>query len=135
MNVPNHSQAARISNDIRRIQHWQANQTTPWSEVYSSWTGNSYGGQVQTDLGGDVSYSLWHWDTEIARITFRQDEITRVAFNARYISVTTRGFQRRITDGLQRAGFDTNLIEHELALPTHSRGLVEYLTDRHGRTL
>lgn len=135
MNVPNHAQAAHISNDLRRIQRWQANQTTPWSDVHSSWQGNSYGGYVITEIGGDVSYVLMHWSTEIARITFRQDEITRVVFNARYISVTTSGFQRRIADGLSRTGFDTNLIEHELAQPTGYRGMVEYLTDRHGRTL
>ena len=143
MNVPNHTQAARIARDIRRMQHWQKEQATPWSDVHTSWSGNSYGGYclTQTVEGANhapttaVVYRLFHWNTEIATIEFREDEITRVSFLARYISTTTRGFQGRILQGLQQAGFDTDEIVHELALPTHQRGFVSYLTDRFGRSL
>lgn len=143
MNVPNHTQVARITQDIRRIQHWQKNQSTPWSDVRTSWSGNSYGGYclTQTVEGANgapttaIVYHLFHWNTEISEIQFREDEITRVTFLARYISTTTRGLQGRILKALQQAGFDTNLIVSELDLPTHQRGEVTYLTDRHGRTL
>lgn len=143
MNVPNHAQVARIASDIRRMAHWQYNQSTPWSDVHTTWNGNSYSGYclTQTVEGANgapttaIVYHLFHWNTEIATIEFREDEITRVTFLARYISSTTRGFQGRILRGLQQAGFDTNLIVEELALPTHHRGTVTYLTDRHGRTL
>ena len=143
MNVPNHAQSARITRDIRRMQQWQRDQSTPWSDVHTSWSGNSYSGYCLTETveGANkaaitaVVYHLFHWSTEIATIEFREDEITRVSFLARYISTTTRGFQGRILQGLQQAGFDTNEIVHELALPTDQRGAVTYLTDRFGRSL
>lgn len=142
-NIPNHSQSARISNDIRRMQSWQKNQNTPWSDIHSSWSGNSYSAYnlTQSVEGANgapttaIVYHLIHWSTEIATIEFREDEITRVTFDARYISTTTRQYQRRIVDALSRSGFDTNLLEAELKLSTHHRGTVSYLTDIHGRTL
>ena len=143
MNIPNHTQSAHIARDIRRMQQWQRNQSTPWSDVHISWSGNSYGAYCLTQTVGGangapttaVVYHLIHWSTEIASIEFRADEITRVSFLASYISTTTRGFQSRILQGLQQAGFDTNEIVHELALPTDQRGSVTYLTDRFGRSL
>lgn len=119
------------------------NQNTPWSDVHTSWSGNSYSAYnlTQTVEGANkapttaVVLHLIHWNTEMATIEFREDEIIRVTFNARYISKTTRQYQRRIADALSRSGIDTNLIEAELAQPTHHRGTVSYLTDVHGRTL
>ena len=143
MNVPNYAQADRIASDIRRISSWQSNPSTPWSEVHTSWTGNSYSGYCLTETveGSNsapttaVVYHLIHWTTEIATIEFREDGITRITFNARYFSTTTRGFQGRILSGLQRAGFDTTLIVSELSLPTPQREKVTYLTDHFGSTL
>ena len=143
VNVPNHKQAARIAQDIRRIQHWQRDQSTPWSDVRTVWAGNSYSGQclMQTVEGANhapttaVVYHLFHWNTEIACLEFRADEVVRITVNAHYYSSTTRGFQSRILRALQSAGFDTQILVDELSLPTHQRGTVTYLTDRHGRSL
>ena len=143
VNVPNHTQAERIAQDIRRIQQWQRDQSTPWSYVHTNWNGNSYGGYclTQTVEGANhapttaVVYRLFHWNTEIATLEFREDEITRITVNAVYHSSTTRGFQGRILRALQSAGFDTQILIDELSLPTHQRGTITYLTDRYGRSL
>lgn len=143
MNVSNHAQSAHIARDIRRLQHWQKEQSTPWSDVHTTWAGNSYGGYclTQTVEGANgaptmaVVYHLFYWNTEIATLEFRGDETTRVTFFARYITTTTRGFQGRILKALQQAGFDTNLIVSELSQPTRQRESVTYLTDRFGRTI
>lgn len=125
MNIPNYAQAARISNDIRTLINGGS---------VDYWQGNSYKGYTVTGNGvtNRVHYKLVHWNTVIAIVTFRSDGSIRVQMDASYYSVTTRGFQRRIADGLSGAGIATNVIERELSMPVHERGDVYYQCDRNG---
>ena len=121
MNVPNHTQAARIRHDIVNA----CCNRTP-----KAWRGNSYSARVVTDdtrTFSQLFYQLVHWDTTIAEISVYGGVISVTYFDARYISSTTRGFQSRILKALvELVGSDhpdVVAISQELGKPTHSRGV------------
>lgn len=106
--VPNHSQASRISFDLR------ADQPKPWH-------GNSYRMEVLAHADGTEILYI-HWNTVICSVSDGHVNL----FNARYFSSTTRGFQSRILSGMTRSGMipteELGLIRAELRKPTGERG-------------
>ena len=126
MNVPNHSQADRITSDIRKLLDGKG-------DTLQYWQGNSYRGiPVTVSLANETvlhGIKLKHWDTTIAVVTMAGP----IYFDARYISSTTRSFQGRILNAM-RTAYGENYaavvrIAEELALPTGERDVLDWIDD------
>ena len=122
-NVPNYSQASVIAADLIRFRDGD----NPGATL--SWTGNSYSGRRMGRFGNDLpeTYDLIHWDTTIASICMTDKGLTVWYFDARYLSATTRKFQGRILEALDKIGvYGTRATLSELSEPTGKRRIVGY---------
>ena len=119
MNVPNHTQAARIAVDLKRLQSGQA-------EIIKDWQGNSYQGRAYKHDGIWI-YELVHWSTTIAQFALIGGQVVMTWFDARYLSSTTRGFQGRIIKGMTNSHIGRGWIEmvsDQLSQPTGKREII-----------